>query len=257
MSKLILVLLFCVTVFAAADELALDVDLSRGMSLRQVACLRVDLFTCQLELKYFDFSILELAKWIEVVSHRDQIQKDLLVLQQVAGLIQKARFNINQVESVAVLAQLDESDTVASLNALKSNWAHCQVQDILQLLKDMNFQSTNSQKLLLADKILEKLNFMIVELTRFLKEADEYQTDPQLLEQKLQDIQTKKLQCYPNSPDGCFPSLIIFLSHPGTQTWTTLANSHTTNPNNRTNYITDVNTHTLSTCFCAYHSLAA
>jgi hypothetical protein len=106
MSKLILLLLFCTATFvlASADELALDVDLSRGMSLRQVSCLRVDLFTCQLELKYFDFSLLELAKWIEVLTHRDEIQKDLLVLQQVAGLIQKARFNINQVESVAVFA---------------------------------------------------------------------------------------------------------------------------------------------------------
>jgi hypothetical protein len=38
----------------------------------------------------------------------------------------------------------------------------------------MNFQTNNSQKLLLADKIVEKLNFMIVQLTSFLKEATEY-----------------------------------------------------------------------------------
>jgi len=71
---------FLLLVLAIANESTLEVDLSKGMSLRQVSCLRIDLFTCQLDVKYFEFSILELEKWLEVIENQEQISKDLLIL---------------------------------------------------------------------------------------------------------------------------------------------------------------------------------
>jgi len=41
-------LVFLLLVITFANESTLDVDLSRGMTLRQVSCLRIDLFTCTL-----------------------------------------------------------------------------------------------------------------------------------------------------------------------------------------------------------------
>jgi hypothetical protein len=82
---------------------------------------------------------LELTKWLDVIKNADQIEKDIQVLCTVAALIEKARFNINQIDNLAVFIQLD--DTVSSLNMVHSFWAKCQVDDILKLLKEMNFQS--------------------------------------------------------------------------------------------------------------------
>jgi hypothetical protein len=59
---------------------------------------------------------LELTKWLDVIQNAQQIEKDILILHQVATLIQKARFNINQIDNYSAFVQLD--DTFSSLSMI-------------------------------------------------------------------------------------------------------------------------------------------
>ena len=60
-----------IAIFLIAFCIATDLDTEKGMTLSQARDLRVDLFTCDVDLRYFDFAILELTKWIEVVEHAE------------------------------------------------------------------------------------------------------------------------------------------------------------------------------------------
>jgi hypothetical protein len=46
-------------------------DTEKGMTLSQARDLRTELFTCDVDSRYFDFAISEVGKWIEIVEHAE------------------------------------------------------------------------------------------------------------------------------------------------------------------------------------------
>lgn len=86
------------------------------------------MFTCDVSRYYFDFAILELEKWIDVVAHSDELRHDLASMKKVLDLMEKARASIHRIEGGAVIfAQFSDKISkgvrALTLATLQSQWA--------------------------------------------------------------------------------------------------------------------------------------
>jgi len=80
----------------------------------------VDLFTCQIDIRYFDFAILELTKWLEVVNHAEQLASDIEILRKVSKLVEKAKMRFSFIQTEVNLS---------------SDYAKCRVEELLKYME--------------------------------------------------------------------------------------------------------------------------
>lgn len=71
----------------------LELDTTKSMTLDQAVCLKTDLYTCEIDIKYFEYAIVELTKWVEVIENRSTLEHDILMLKSVYKLVEKAKFD--------------------------------------------------------------------------------------------------------------------------------------------------------------------
>jgi len=48
--------------------------------LEEAECLNVARFQCSMDPKFYDYTILELQKWIDVIERRDYLRRDLAII---------------------------------------------------------------------------------------------------------------------------------------------------------------------------------
>lgn len=167
-------------------------DIEQPMTLKQAACLDISLYTCELDPKYFDYTVAQLEQWIDTLANADQIALDIQVLRQVAALVENAKFSINQIDKASFLQIHDHLEL---LNKLHLNWAKCQVDDILDTVKQFQTQTVNSSRAQLAQTILDKIYFMIATMNDYLQQVNQASVTPSDLQNKIDQLQKVKQEC--------------------------------------------------------------
>lgn len=102
--------------------LGLCLDSEKGMTLSQARDLRMELFTCDVDPRYFDFAITEVSKWLEVVEHAEQLASDIEVLRRVFRLVEKAKVGFAFIQTQLTLS---------------SEYAKCRVSELLKYMEQM------------------------------------------------------------------------------------------------------------------------
>lgn len=62
-----------------------------GLTIDEAEYLSVARFRCDMDPKFFDYTVLELTKWADVIDKREFLNRDLQIISQVIKLVEKAK----------------------------------------------------------------------------------------------------------------------------------------------------------------------
>ncbi|CAD8143475.1 unnamed protein product [Paramecium octaurelia] len=164
---------------------------TQGMTYTEAQNLDVSRLNCHID---FEYTIGELARWVDIIDNRDQLIKDLAIINQVISIVEKAKGTISVIHS-SMLLQI-QSKVSKSLQSvfIQNKWAACKVEDALEYVAQLNGTQTIEEKIALANKIIAQLRQTQDQIHQYLDQCS-YAKRTQGLRQKISQLQTLKRVC--------------------------------------------------------------
>ncbi|CAD8140464.1 unnamed protein product [Paramecium pentaurelia] len=164
---------------------------TRGMSYTEAYNLDVSRLYCNSD---FDFIIGELERWIDIIDNREQLIKDLAIINQIINIVEKAKGTMSVIHST-MLVQIQQKIEKSLQNIfIQNKWAACRVEDALEYVGQLNATQTNEEKIALANQIIAHLRKTQEEIYMYLNQC-QYAKKTIYLRQKVAQLNVLKKEC--------------------------------------------------------------